>query len=188
MIFIASIKILKGRWRENTGKHKLWRHNMATLMRRKEIGNKNHIYAPSPMVKLFNILVWATRRTKSVRTVKQSFVRARMYTNTHKHTLMFTWLSHPGSAEDGQLHLRAFGHDSSCDERSSASQSVISEVSPKHPPSRKQRLRRWGNASTFSSTKHSRNISTIRSESQRKCSRKQAEVADYDWMWWKGNK
>lgn len=188
MIFTASIKILKGRWRENTGKHKLWRHNMATLMRRKEIGNKNHIYAPSPMVKLFNILVWATRRTKSVRTVKQSFVRARMYTNTHKHILMFTWFSHPGSAEDGQLHLRAFGHDSSCDERSSASQSVISEVSPKHPPSRKQLLRRRGNASTFSSTKHSRNISTIRSESQRTCSRKQAEVADYDWMWWKGNK
>lgn len=149
---------------------------------------KPHLCTYSPMVKLFNILVWATRRTKSVRTVKQSFVRARMYTNTHKHILMFTWLSHPGSAEDGQLHLRAFGHDSSCDERSSASQSVISEVSPKHPPSRKQLLRRRGNASTFSSTKHSRNISTIRSESQRTCSRKQAEVADYDWMWWKGNK
>lgn len=146
MIFTASIKILKGRWRENTGKHQLWRHNMATLMRRKEI------YAPSPVVKLLNILVWATRRTKSVRTVKQFFVRALMCTNTHKHTLMFTWLSHPGSAEDGQLHLRAFGHDSSCDERSSASQSVISEVSPEHPPSRKQRLRRRGNASTFSST------------------------------------
>lgn len=146
MIFTASLKILKGRWRENTGKHKLWRHNMAILMRRKQIGNKNHIYAPSAMVK-FNILVWVTRRTQSVRTVKQSFVRARMYTNTHKQTLMFTWLSHPGSAEDGQLHLRAFGHDSSCDERSSASQSVISEVSPKHPPSRKQRLRRRGNVS-----------------------------------------
>ena len=25
----------------------------------------------------------------------------------------FTWLAHPGSAKDGQLHLRTFGHDSS---------------------------------------------------------------------------
>lgn len=54
--------------------------------------------------------------------------------NKFSHTVIvlffffFTWLAHPGSAEDGQLHLRAFSHDSSCGKRRSAKQSVRSAV------------------------------------------------------------
>lgn len=57
---------------------------------------------------------------------------------------MFTWLAHPGSAEDSQLHLRAFGHDSGGGQRSSANQSVSSKVShpSSHPPGRRKQLLR----------------------------------------------
>lgn len=66
---------------------------------------------------------------------------------THTCTHLFTWLAHPGPAEDGQLHLRAFGHDSSGGQQRSANQSVQS-VSSKvshpssHPPRRKKQLLR----------------------------------------------
>lgn len=121
--------------KENIRKQRLWWDAAFNL----QIPNSQNQIIQFPQGEI-NSQLWVTQPVNNwlQKPLQEPACETKAHLQTHMES--FTWLAHPGSAKDSQLHLRAFGHDSSCSQRRSANQSVSSEVS--HPSSRPPRRRK----------------------------------------------